>query len=219
MQYLITAFDGTDTEAMERRLAARPAHIAFGDEMLESGEKLYGCAILDEAGSMIGSAAMVEVDGRSALDDYLIREPYVAGGVWKTITVRQCIRRPGPLPPLRPSDLPAEQRRQTLVIGLDGTDAGALERRMTARPAHMALGDELVARSEMLFGAALLNDDGNMAGSVLIMDFETPAELHAWMQREPYVTGKVWETVEIRPCRVGPSQQRLHNVSGEPLIR
>jgi len=211
MQYLLTAFDGTDANAAERRLAARPAHIALGDQMVESGEKLYGCAVLDESGSMIGSAAMVEFENRAALDEYLKREPYVAGDVWKTITVRPCSRRPGPIPPFRPSSLAPEQRRQTLVIGLDGTDAGALERRMAARPAHIALGDELVARSEMLFAAAILNDDGKMAGSVLIMDFETRGDLDAWMMREPYVTGKVWETIEVHPCRVGALQLGLHD--------
>jgi uncharacterized protein YciI len=220
VQYLIVAFDGADPDANDRRLASRTAHIALGDEMVESGEKLYGCAILDDFGAMIGSAAVVQFDGRPALDAYLEREPYVAGNVWKTVTVRLCSRRAGPIPPFRPSDVPAEQRRQTLVIGLDGTDAGALERRMAARPAHIALGDELVERSEMLFGAAILNDDGKMAGSVLIMDFERSADLDAWMTREPYVTGKVWESIDVRPCRVGPSQQRLHNsVSGRVEIR
>jgi uncharacterized protein YciI len=219
MQYLIMASDGTDAGATERRLAARPEHIALGDEMVESGEKLYGCAILDNAGAMIGSAVVLDVHGRIAVDGYLAREPYVAGGVWKTINVRPCRRRPAPLPRFRPSDLPPDRRQQTLVIGLDGTDSRALERRLAARPAHMALGDELLERSEMLFGAALLNDGGDMSGSVLIMDFATPEELDAWLEREPYVTGKVWEEIETYPCRVGPSQVRLHNAAGDPIIR
>jgi uncharacterized protein YciI len=210
VQYLITAFDGHDAEAAERRLSSRPAHIALGDELVARGEKLYGCAILDDRGAMTGSAAFMEFSDRDALDAYLECEPYVTGGVWESITIRPCSRRPTPLPPFRPSDVGMEQRTQTLVIGLDGSDAGAMERRLAARPAHIALGDEMVARSEMLYGAAILNDAGEMVGSALIMDFESQDQLDAWLAREPYVAGKVWETVEVRPCRVGPSQWRLH---------
>jgi uncharacterized protein YciI len=219
MQYLIVAFDGRDGGAKQRRLMVRADHIALGDEMVRSDEKLYGVAILNEAGEMIGSVAVVDFPSRDDLESYLAREPYVTGKVWESIEIRPCSRRPAPLPPFRPSDTPPEARVQTLVIGLDGTDDGARQRRLNARPAHIALGDEMISRSEMLYGVAILNDSGEMAGSMLILDFPSQGDLDAWRAKEPYITGKVWESVDVRPCRVGPSQQGLHRSTGELLVR
>lgn len=94
---------------------------------------------------------------------------------------------------------------QFLILGYDGKDIEAGARRAAARPAHIALGDQLVTQGKLLFGTAILNDDGSMIGSMLVGEFENRAELDEWLALEPYVIGKVWEHVEIRPCRVGPS--------------
>lgn len=97
---------------------------------------------------------------------------------------------------------------QFTVIGYDGTDEEALQRRMAVREAHIALGDSMVASGQQLFGVALVNEHGNMIGSVIICDFPDREELDAWLAKEPYVTGKVWERIEVLPCRVGPSFQK-----------
>jgi uncharacterized protein YciI len=219
MQYLIIAFDGTDEGAKQRRLDARAAHIALGDDMVATGKQLYGVAILNDNGDMIGSAVVVDFPTRDDLDAHLAREPYVTGKVWESIEIRRCSRRPSPIPPFRPSATPPEVRVQTLVIGLDSIDDRAKQRRLNARPAHIALGDEMLSRSEMLYGVAILNDAGDMAGSMLVLDFASREDLDAWLAREPYITGKVWESYDLRPCRVGPSLQRLHQPSGERLVR
>jgi uncharacterized protein len=219
MQFLIVAFDGTDGGAKQRRLDSRAAHIALGDEMVASGEWLYGVAILNEASEMVGSAVVVDFPTKDDLDSYLAREPYVTGKVWESIQIRPCSRRPAPLPPFRPSATPPEARVQTLGIGLDGADDGAKQRRLDARPAHIALGDEMISRSEMLYGVAILNEAGEIAGSMLILDFASQEDLDAWLTTEPYITGNVWESVDVRPCRVGPSQQGLHRSTGELLVR
>lgn len=85
--YLVVAYDGTDPEAMNRRLAARPAHFEGMKPMVESGEAVSGGAILDDAGRMIGSAMMVNFKDRAALDAWLQRDPYVTGKVWERIEV------------------------------------------------------------------------------------------------------------------------------------
>jgi len=54
-----------------------------------------------------------------------------------------------------------------------------------------------------LYAAALLDDDGNMIGSLLVVDFPTREELDDYLTIEPYVIGKVWEKIEIKPCKVG----------------
>ena len=89
---------------------------------------------------------------------------------------------------------------QFLVIGLDGSDAGAQERRAAVRDAHIALGDELVAAGNMWYGAAITDDDGQMIGSALFMDFNSEDQLQQWLDREPYVTGDVWRDIKIHKC-------------------
>ncbi|WP_327419465.1 YciI family protein [Streptomyces sp. NBC_01233] len=97
-----------------------------------------------------------------------------------------------------------------MLIGRDGTDEGALSRRLAVRDAHIALGDKLVAEGRMLFGTALLGEDGNMIGSMLVLDYPSRAELDQWLAVEPYATSGVWEEITISPVRVGPSFVGLH---------
>jgi uncharacterized protein YciI len=94
---------------------------------------------------------------------------------------------------------------QFIVTGYDGTDDKALDRRMAARAAHLSLAGTLHAQGKWLYAAAILNDSGQMAGSVIICDFPSREALETeWLNREPYVTGRVWETVDIRRAQVAP---------------
>lgn len=87
-------------------------------------------------------------------------------------------------------------------MGLDGTDAEAMSRRLAAREDHIALGDKLLTSGNMWYGAALWNSEDKMKGSVFIMDFPSEKELHDWLDAEPYMTGNVWQSVEIHKCNV-----------------
>ena len=60
---------------------------------------------------------------------------------------------------------------------------------------------QLIANQQFLSGGAILDDSGKMIGSTLHVDFPDRVTLEACMQRDPYVTGRVWESVEIRPAR------------------
>ena len=91
---------------------------------------------------------------------------------------------------------------QFLVIGRDGDDEEAMERRLAARAAHIAMGDELLASGNMWYGCALWDDDNRMIGSALLMDFASEAELKQWLDKEPYVVGNVWKTLEVLKCNV-----------------
>ena len=51
------------------------------------------------------------------------------------------------------------------MVAYDGKDPGALERRMAARAAHLALGDKMSAQGRMLYGTAILDDDQKMIGT------------------------------------------------------
>ena len=91
---------------------------------------------------------------------------------------------------------------QFIVIGKDGTDPGAMERRLASREAHLRLGDEMEAAGSRWYGAAIFDDNQKMIGSMAVMDFPSELALNDWLKIEPYVVGDVWRTVEILKCRV-----------------
>ena len=80
-------------------------------------------------------------------------------------------------------------------------DKEAPARRAVVRLEHIALGDDLVASGNMWYGAAIFDDEGKMKGSMLMMDFPSEAEFREWLGKEPYVTGKVWEKIEVHKCK------------------
>ncbi len=98
---------------------------------------------------------------------------------------------------------------QFIVLGYDGKDPDALNRRLAVRAAHIALGDKLRDSGNLLYGAAMLTHEGKMCGSALIAEFESREKLDEWLKVEPYVTGRVWERIEVIPAKVGPSFQNL----------
>jgi hypothetical protein len=91
-----------------------------------------------------------------------------------------------------------------IITGHDGSDAEALERRMKAREEHMRGVEELVREKRLLYAAAMLDDAGIMTGSIMIVDFESRDALDRYLEKEPYVTGKVWETIDVTPCKIPP---------------
>lgn len=94
---------------------------------------------------------------------------------------------------------------QFIIIGKDGTDAAAPERRQAARADHLQHTQNHSAHFKM--AAAMLDEAGQMNGSIMIGDFPNRAALDAWLAAEPYVTGQVWQSVEIIPCRIAPQFQ------------
>lgn len=88
MQFLLVAFDGTDPEALERRMKARPGHLENVAVLKKRGEFLLGGAILDDNGKMIGSMMVYEFPDRAALDKCLENEPYINHEVWEKINIR-----------------------------------------------------------------------------------------------------------------------------------
>lgn len=88
VEFLITAYDGTDAEAPARRTAAREAHLAGAARLTERGELASGGAILDDSGAMIGSSMHVRFDDESAFRAWYDTEPYIVGDVWRDVTVR-----------------------------------------------------------------------------------------------------------------------------------
>lgn len=87
MQFLLIAYDGTDSDAQNRRTRVRPEHLRRIKILKENGEFLFGGAILDNNGNMTGSMILYEMPDRETLDDRLKDEPYIYAGVWKKIEI------------------------------------------------------------------------------------------------------------------------------------
>jgi len=88
-----------------------------------------------------------------------------------------------------------------LMIALDQSDSMALERRMANREAHLANAKKYKSNGNILFGEAILDEDGKMIGSAVLTDFSNRAELDAWLESDPYVTSKVWHDITIYPLK------------------
>jgi len=91
MQFVITAYDGTDEHALERRMLAREEHLRSVEKQFKEGNHLYGAALLDDNEKMIGSMMVVNYPSREAVDEWLKEEPYVTGNVWQKIDVKPCM--------------------------------------------------------------------------------------------------------------------------------
>lgn len=91
---------------------------------------------------------------------------------------------------------------QFLLLGYDGTDAGALQRRMAVREDHFRRISLLKKAGEFLFGGAILDEGGKMIGSMIVYDFPDIQSLEEILKDEPYLTGGVWKKTEIKPFRL-----------------
>lgn len=89
-----------------------------------------------------------------------------------------------------------------VVIGRDGKDEGALERRMAERDGHVQGLKQGLESGSTLLGGAILSEDNTMCGSVMVVDFPDRAALDVWLKSDPYVTGNVWQDIEVLPFKL-----------------
>lgn len=88
-----------------------------------------------------------------------------------------------------------------LVVAHDGTDAGAQERRKAVRESHLGGAKALFDGGQMLTGGALLDADGAMIGSALILEAESEEAARQIVERDIYTTGGVWVRYDIWPYK------------------
>jgi len=92
--------------------------------------------------------------------------------------------------------------KQYLIIAHDGKDDEALDRRKNVRPNHLAGAKKLKANNNFVIGGAMLDDEGNMRGSIMIVQFASQEDFQKWYDNEPYITGGVWKEIEVKPFKV-----------------
>jgi uncharacterized protein len=90
------------------------------------------------------------------------------------------------------------------ITAYDGTDEKALERRLQAREEHLKGVERRFKDGEHLYAAAILDENEKMIGSMMVVEYPSREELDQWLKEEPYFTGKVWEKIEVQPCKVPP---------------
>lgn len=87
---------------------------------------------------------------------------------------------------------------QFLVKAYDGPNM--LAKRIEVRPRHLegmkALGKKIIA------AGGLLDEEGKMKGSALILEFPDRAALDEYLAGEPYVVEGVWQKIVVEPMNV-----------------
>ena len=87
---------------------------------------------------------------------------------------------------------------QYMIKALDGENK--LAKRMEVRPRHLEGMEKL--RSHIICAGGLLDNEGKMKGSVLILDFPSRDDLDSYLASEPYVVEQVWEKIEIETINI-----------------
>ncbi|MBQ6037969.1 MAG: hypothetical protein IJL37_04825 [Bacteroidaceae bacterium] len=87
---------------------------------------------------------------------------------------------------------------QFVIKAFDGE--GMLNRRMEVRPRHFEGMERM--KEHTLCAGGLLDDDGKMIGSLLVMEFPSRKELDEYLANEPYVVEHVWERIEVERMNV-----------------
>jgi hypothetical protein len=91
---------------------------------------------------------------------------------------------------------------QYVIIAQDGKDEEALERRNKIRPFHLQGAKKLKEKNNFIIGGAMLDDNGNMRGSVMMVQFESEEDFKKWFAEEPYITEGVWKVIEVKRFKV-----------------
>ena len=87
---------------------------------------------------------------------------------------------------------------QFVIRAYDGN--GMLERRMAVRPRHLE--NMMRMKDRVVCAGGLLDDEGKMRGSVIVLDCDSREQLDAYLASEPYIEEHVWETVEVERMNV-----------------
>lgn len=87
---------------------------------------------------------------------------------------------------------------QFLIMAYDGKDM--LEKRMEVRPRHLE--NILKVKDRIITAGGLLDEEGKMKGSAIILEAEDRKQVDEYLASEPYIIEKVWEKVEVTPMNV-----------------
>lgn len=87
---------------------------------------------------------------------------------------------------------------QFVITSYDGD--GMLEKRMEVRPLHLEGMERL--KEHLIAAGGLLDDEGKLKGSVLIMEFNKREDVDDCLANEIYVKEHVWEKITLERMNV-----------------
>ena len=87
---------------------------------------------------------------------------------------------------------------QFIIKAYDGE--GMLGKRLEVRPRHLEGVKKL--GKQVICGGGLLDDEGKMKGSAMVVEFPDRAGLDEYLSNEPYVTEGVWTKIEVETMNV-----------------
>ena len=87
---------------------------------------------------------------------------------------------------------------QFVIRAYDGENT--LEKRKAVRPQHLENLAKFTGKN--LCSGALLDEEGNMRGSMLILDVDSRAQIDEYLNGEPYLQEHIWEKVEVERMNV-----------------
>lgn len=85
------------------------------------------------------------------------------------------------------------------VIAFDGPDPS---RRAAARDRHIASIEAMARDGTLLLGLPLHSAQGRSRGSLMVIAAQDRTGVDAYLAREPFVAGGVWQDIACRPLRV-----------------
>lgn len=201
MGYVIIAWDGTDKDALDRRMAVRDRHLAVITRWAKEGKLQLGFPTFRADGSVAGSIMFLDEDEVGA-KEYLAEEPFAREGVWQSYQARPFRIAPLDYQPLPTSGATPSKPTHSVVIAEDGENA--LERRLAARGAHFERVAGLAKDGTLMLGGALLDPKGGMVGSIAITRHLTEEEAREFWAEDPYVKQGVWQKMQFFTTRFAP---------------
>lgn len=91
---------------------------------------------------------------------------------------------------------------------IEGTDVpGSLQRRLDARPAHLARLTALKDAGRLLLAGpfpaidAIDPGEAGFSGSLIVAEFDDLAAAQAWADADPYIKAGVYARVDVRPFK------------------
>ena len=215
MGYAVLAWDGEDEGAPARRMAARDRHLGVITEWARDGRLALGVPLFTAEGRIAGSLMVLSVPDRAGLDAYLAAEPFNQGApgrdrVWQRVAAHPFRIAPLPYRPLPQPGAPLPAARtHTVIVAMDGADAGAEQRRLAVRERHLERVRPMAEDGTLAFGGAILDaPEGRMIGSIAVVARDSDAAARDWLGGDPYVTGGVWRDIALYGTRFAPLPYR-----------
>ena len=69
-------------------------------------------------------------------------------------------------------------------------------------PAHLDRVKIAREAGNIIAGGAILDENGEMIGSTIYVEFESREALDEWIDQDPFVKGNVWQDITVVPIRL-----------------